>query len=184
MNVQLIKSLSWFVRHNLHNIRDATPDAYVPIATVLDFLHDDDRFRTVTAAGIERIVRECPKQRFHITHRNGRKFIRAQQGHSKESAAVTDTSQIHDMVDEPQRYCVHGTSRAAYTKIKDEGLSNKKRVHIHFASSEDAVSGFRRSSEVLIHIDMEKAMGDGIRFWKSGNGVLLSEGIHPNIFLM
>ena len=38
------------------------------------------------------------------------------------------------------------------------------------------MSGFRASSEVLIHIDMAAAIAAGIEFWLSANGVVLSEG--------
>jgi 2'-phosphotransferase len=51
------------------------------------------------------------------------------------------------------------------------------RTYIHFASAPNAKSGFRKSSDVLIHIDMPKAMSDGIKFFMSVNGVILSDGI-------
>ncbi|OCK79794.1 phosphotransferase KptA/Tpt1 [Lepidopterella palustris CBS 459.81] len=38
------------------------------------------------------------------------------------------------------------------------------------------ISGMRNSSTILIYIDLAKALDAGIRFWKSENGVILSEG--------
>jgi len=53
------------------------------------------------------------------------------------------------------------------------------RKHIHCASSvENVTSGIRKSAEVLIFIDIEKAINDGIEFFKSSNGVLLTEGVN------
>lgn len=38
-------------------------------------------------------------------------------------------------------------------------------------------SGMRPDAEVLIYIDIEKALGRGMKWWRSENGVLLSEGL-------
>lgn len=64
------------------------------------------------------------------------------------------------------------------------------RVHIHFATAlpEDGViSGMRNSANVVIQIDMVKAVQDGINFFVSSNGVVLTEGIDrvlpPKYFL-
>jgi 2'-phosphotransferase len=50
------------------------------------------------------------------------------------------------------------------------------RQHIHFQSSNNAISGIRHNSSVLIHIDMKLAMDNGIKFYMSKNGVILSSG--------
>jgi 2'-phosphotransferase len=44
------------------------------------------------------------------------------------------------------------------------------------SSSEPVISGMRKTSEVLIFIDLRKALADGLRFGRSANGVILSEG--------
>ena len=36
----------------------------------------------------------------------------------------------------------------------------------------------RKGSRILIYIDLEKAMADGIKFYVSSNGVVLTEGEH------
>ena len=50
------------------------------------------------------------------------------------------------------------------------------RQHIHFQSSENAISGIRNSSKILIYINMELAINDGIKFYMSKNDVILSPG--------
>lgn len=57
---------------------------------------------------------------------------------------------------------IHGTSKSAYRFIQTQGLSRMNRNHIHFAAglSHDAkvISGIRQSAEVLIYLDVRKAM--------------------------
>lgn len=53
------------------------------------------------------------------------------------------------------------------------------RNHIHLAQGipgETVISGIRKSSDVLIYIDINKALANGIRFYLSDNGVVLTEG--------
>lgn len=70
------------------------------------------------------------------------------------------------------------------------------RNHVHFASGlpagfevlegsndttseaqkEPVISGMRNTSAVLVFIDIKKALEGGLKFWKSANGVILSEG--------
>lgn len=54
------------------------------------------------------------------------------------------------------------------------------RNHIHFATgtpkNTDVISGMRKNCEVYIFIDLEKALLDDIKFYKSENGVILSPG--------
>jgi len=50
------------------------------------------------------------------------------------------------------------------------------RTHIHIATSKDAMSGHRKSCNVFIYIDIKKAMNDGIKFYLSSNGVILTKG--------
>jgi len=45
----------------------------------------------------------------------------------------------------------------------------------HPPGSKDVISGMRSSSQVFIHVDLEKALADGVKFFVSGNGVILTE---------
>lgn len=99
---------------------------------------------------------------------------------------------------------VHGTTHSAWLLIvATGGLKKMRRTHVHFASglpagfksvvespqpvaaTEDGaenkgqpavISGMRNSSSVLVFLDIKKAMGAGLKFWISENGVILSEG--------
>lgn len=54
------------------------------------------------------------------------------------------------------------------------------RNHIHFApglpKEEGVISGMRSTCDIIIEIDMEGAMKDGIQFYISSNNVILTEG--------
>ncbi len=107
-------------------------------------------------------------------------LIRANQGHSIaiESASLltpfTDTD-IPDIV-------VHGTFYGAWPLILEAGgLSKMGRNHIHFAlgvpgNAEPVISGMRKDAQILIYVDAKKAMDKGLKWWKSENEVVLTEG--------
>lgn len=75
---------------------------------------------------------------------------------------------------------IHGTYFDAWRVIKKEGLSPMKRQHIHFAIGEYGsavvISGMRSSAQVLIYLDVEAALKDGIPLFLSANKVVLSPG--------
>lgn len=95
------------------------------------------------------------------------------------------------LIIEPLPKCIHGTDIKAWNIIKSQGLSKMGRSHIHFAIGEPGdgkvISGCRSNCNKYIYIDMIKAMNDGIKFYLSENGVILSDGIdgviHPKYFI-
>jgi 2'-phosphotransferase len=118
--------------------------------------------------------------------------IRANQGHS---IKVEDEGLLEPITaDKAPDSAVHGTNHRAWMLIVESGgLKKMNRNHIHFApglpagfksvidvGSEDVkapvISGMRSDSTILIFVDVKKAMEAGIKFWKSDNGVILTEG--------
>jgi 2'-phosphotransferase len=130
-------------------------------------------------------------------------LIRATQGHSiktvdaasfLEPLSLSDESKIPDTV-------VHGTFHSTWPLIlQSGGLRCMGRNHIHFATGPSldsvlalhngdaaqgtpkpdesrVISGMRRDAQVLIYIDIRKALAAGVPFWRSENGVILSEGM-------
>ncbi|KAJ9224598.1 hypothetical protein DTO027B5_3960 [Paecilomyces variotii] len=99
---------------------------------------------------------------------------------------------------------VHGTYHAAWPAIlASGGLRCMSRNHVHFATGPSlesimpegqggqvklldsrkdlqnghVISGMRRDAQVLIYINLKKALEAGCPFWRSENGVILSEGM-------
>ena len=79
--------------------------------------------------------------------------------------------------------CYHATYMNNLNSIKKNGISRMKRKHIHIAESDEAKSGKRSSCNVKILINMELAINDGIKFYKSENGVILTEGDKNGLLL-
>jgi len=111
-------------------------------------------------------------------------WIRANQGHTIKVEDL-ELTPINDPAEVP--VAIHGTHIAAWNKIAQKGLSVMGRNHIHIAVGRPGVSGvlsgMRASSEILIHIDMEKAMGGGIKFYRSANNVILTPGDEEGFLL-
>ncbi|XP_071160696.1 uncharacterized protein [Mytilus edulis] len=75
---------------------------------------------------------------------------------------------------------IHGTYYIAWEKIKQTGLSRMGRDHIHFSAGEPGengvISGMRQYCEVMIFINLEAALADGFKFFRSANNVILCAG--------
>lgn len=126
---------------------------------------------------IREIVKSCPKQRLDLREADHVE-IRATQGHSIKQVQIsfeeiTDPDQVSAVI--------HGTNENAWKSIETAGLSKMGRNYIHFAAGLPEacgiVSGIRKNSQVLIYIDLKAAIADNIKFYRSKNGVILSEGI-------
>lgn len=130
-------------------------------------------------------------------------FIRATQGHSiktVDAAALLEKLSLSDETSLPNTV-VHGTFHSAWPAILESGgLRCMGRNHVHFATGPalesvlpdgtepgkektllqndgKVISGMRRDAQVLIYIDLRKAMAAGCPFGRSENGVILSEGM-------
>ncbi|KAF3080854.1 hypothetical protein TWF102_010476 [Orbilia oligospora] len=116
-------------------------------------------------------------------------FIRANQGHS---ISIQDDLLLQP-IDEQNvpNICVHGTYYSALTLIlQSGGLKKMGRTHIHCAAGlpkasvhpetgeeiPAVLSGMRFDAEVLFYIDILKGVQDGLKFWRSDNGVILTTG--------
>jgi 2'-phosphotransferase len=72
----------------------------------------------------------------------------------------------------------------AWESIVGQGLKRMQRNHIHFASGlpgkDGVISGMRKSCQVYIYLNAKKCAEDGIVFFRSDNGVLLTAGINDS----
>ncbi|KAF8310115.1 hypothetical protein DL93DRAFT_2084889, partial [Clavulina sp. PMI_390] len=103
-------------------------------------------------------------------------WIRANQGHTLKVESL-ELSPVNSPEELP--IAVHGTNLKAWESISTQGLSKMLRNHIHLATggpSSGGKSGMRANSQVLIYIDVPKAMAAGLKFFISVNGAVLSEG--------
>jgi 2'-phosphotransferase len=150
----------------------------------------------VTVAEIKAAVADNAKQRFAMkpnpsvspvpdpsSDDPAHWLIRANQGHSIAMDAAALLLPITQAAGNVPDVVVHGTYFAFYQAIVDSGgLKRMNRNHIHFSTGlpEDkaggVISGMRGDAEVLIYIDIKKSLDDGVLWWISENGVVLTDG--------
>ena len=156
--------------------------------------NDKQRFTIVLASSLDSDAGPTGQTDFTSTDPKDY-LIRANQGHSLkvESEGLLKPITAENLPDA----AIHGTTHSAWPQIVETGgLKPMTRNHVHFASglpsgfksivgkdtTENAaaaapvISGMRKSSTVLMFLDISKAMEAGIKFWLSDNGVILSEG--------
>eukprot|EP00252_Welwitschia_mirabilis_P006817 TRINITY_DN1771_c0_g1_i2.p1 TRINITY_DN1771_c0_g1~~TRINITY_DN1771_c0_g1_i2.p1 ORF type:complete len:345 (-),score=59.47 TRINITY_DN1771_c0_g1_i2:122-1156(-) len=128
---------------------------------------------------VKEAVKNDNKQRFTLLEENGRLLIRANQGHSIDVINSEDLFKPITSVEEVP-VCVHGTYKKNLDSILKNGLSRMQRRHVHFATGlphdDGVISGMRGNCDILIHLDVEKALKDGMKLYLSDNNVLLTEG--------
>ncbi|KAJ4141115.1 tRNA 2'-phosphotransferase [Fusarium equiseti] len=112
-------------------------------------------------------------------------LIRANQGHSiKLESANLLTPVTVEAGNVPERV-LHGSFFYFWPAIVETGgLKPMSRNHVHCSAGtpeEGIVSGMRKDAELIIEVDMEASLKDGIKWWLSDNGVLLTEGDEQGI---
>ena len=183
-----------------------TPDGFVPVDEILHCRHAkfrgyslEDIRQVVESNDKQRYkLEERPAASYYsqstiLRQQQARKLddgteattilcIRANQGHSISSV---DPELLLERLDPKELQSipviVHGTFWDAWQSIQQQGLSRMKRTHIHFASGlpkdDGVISGMRKSCQVYIYVDAAKCARDGVVFYRSDNGVLLTAGV-------
>ncbi|KNE71434.1 hypothetical protein AMAG_15668 [Allomyces macrogynus ATCC 38327] len=191
-DVQLSKALSRVLRHAADEMGiQISPDGWV----LVDHLLAHPRFKKYTLADVQAAVNNNDKKRFSLRRRPippadappadhddlfiGKWEIKANQGHSLKSVTDLDLTSLTPAT--VPATIVHGTSRSAWEKIREDGLRPMSRHHVHCAKGlpgdSGVISGMRRACDVHVFIDVAKAMGDGMPWFESPNGVVLSAGL-------
>lgn len=183
--MRLSKALSFVLRHGA---RDAGlpmgDDGFVEVGALLRL----PRFAGVSEEEVRSVVDADPKGRFALRPNPLR--IRANQGHSLQVPALELTPLL--TADTLPPTLAHGTRRRCWDSIRRGGLAPMGRTHIHLAGGlpgdPGVRSGMRLDSDIAIIIDGPRALADGIPFFRSANGVILTPGdgggrLPPRYFL-
>ena len=180
------KTMSYLLRHKLSKFK-TTQDGYVSVEELIAEIGFIKKIgKNITKEMIEEVVINDVKSRYSTKSISGVDYIRANQGHSIASGKLINQEELLEKVKIPIS-CFHGTYEKNKASILKSGLNRMKRMHIHLAVP-GGISGMRQNSNLKIWIDMEKAMADGIIFYKSANGVILTSGndegiLEPKYFL-
>ncbi|KAJ6840540.1 tRNA 2'-phosphotransferase 1-like [Iris pallida] len=161
---------------------DIRSDGYVPVRDLLALnmtTFAKIPLKSHTIEDVKEAVRRDNKQRFSLLEENGELLIRANQGHT--ISTISSESLLKPILSaEEIPVCVHGTYKKNLESILQSGLKRMGRLHVHFSSGlptdGDVISGMRRNVNVLIFLDVRKALQEGMKLYISDNKVILTEG--------
>ncbi|CAJ1058728.1 LOW QUALITY PROTEIN: tRNA 2'-phosphotransferase 1 [Xyrichtys novacula] len=177
-DVRLSKSMSYVLRHGANQMGlHMGTDGFMFVEELLAH----PQFSSYSLTDVERVVANNDKKRFKLCPHpeDGRLQIRASQGHTVQVQDLELKPVLAGSSDCPAE-AVHGTYLRYWSSIQQQGLSRMKRTHIHLApglpEEDGVISGMRRDCEIAVYIDVPKALADGIQFFWSENGVLLTTG--------
>jgi putative RNA 2'-phosphotransferase len=166
--VKLSKRMSKVLRHDPGRA-GLTLDAggWIPVDTFLAAMR-------IQRAELDAVVVGNDKQRFAVERgTDGVERIRASQGHSIPVdlglAPVTPPERLY-----------HGTGAAALASIRATGLHKGGRHHVHLSTDRDTahrVGARRGGAIVIITVDSGAMARDGHLFYRSTNGVWLTDAV-------
>ncbi|MGK5675537.1 RNA 2'-phosphotransferase [Micromonospora sp. URMC 106] len=166
--VGLSKRMSLALRHEPARF-GLVPDraGWVPVDDLLAALRID-------RADLDAVVVGNDKQRFAVERGpDGVERIRANQGHSiPVDLGLTPCP--------PPARLYHGTSGAALDSIRATGLHRGGRHHVHLSpdvATARQVGARRRGEVVILTVDAAAMARDGHAFYRSANGVWLTDAV-------
>ncbi len=127
---------------------------------------------TLTRDELDEVVRRNDKQRFAFSE-DGTK-IRASQGHS------VDVDLGLEPITPPE-VLYHGTTAAALERVLETGLQRMKRHHVHLSAEPHTAErvGNRHGEAVVLKINALEMHATGFTFYRSDNGVWLTDEVPP-----
>jgi putative RNA 2'-phosphotransferase len=136
-----------------------------------------NRFRDISLENIKEVVQTNDKQRFALS--DDAVFIRANQGHSLETVELDLDAQV------PPDILYHGTAEQNLASIREKGIEKRSRQYVHLSADVETATkvGSRHGKVVVLKIDTKKMVAEGLPFYKSENGVWLTDNIHPTYIL-
>ncbi|XP_058104625.1 uncharacterized protein LOC131248375 [Magnolia sinica] len=175
--------LTRILRHMASQLNlEMRSDGYVSVRDLLQLnmtTFANVRLKSHILDDIKEAIRRDNKQRFSLLEENGELLIRANQGHTIELIESERLLKPILSADEVT-VCVHGTYKKNLESILQSGLKRMKRLHVHFSSGlpsdGEVISGMRRDVNVLIFLDVRKALEEGMKLYISDNKVILTEG--------
>jgi len=140
-------------------------------------------YSSATINAVLEVAETGVKNRFVVKEEDGVSYIRANQGRTISSIdSELLMTPIENAIDIP--VCLHGTYEEAFKKIvRSGGLNRMRRRAIQMAvglpDDPEIRSGVRPNVDLIIYIDVERAMGHGLQFYRSENNVICCESPIP-----
>ncbi len=167
-NRKLSKTMSYLLRHNPEGMK-VTEEGWVQINQLLQRLRK--RNLEVDGGRLREIVETDPKGRYELDEDR----LRARYGHSLDHVDPTLTPADKDVL-------YHGTSPENVDQIRSEGLQSEGRQKVHLSATEEEAETVGRrhhSDPVILEVDAEAAMRDGIRIERASSVVYVADRVPP-----
>lgn len=164
-NINKSKTLSYILRHKPEEFSLKMDEfGWVLVKPLLTAVG-------ITQEELDTIVTDDKKGRYQYSL--NKQSIRATQGHSR--SVILDLENLLEVFTP----VYHGTSKAALTNIFENGLIPGSRQHVHMCYDLEQAkqTGGRHGKPVVLVIDVNTAIKDGVKFHKSSNGYVLSEHV-------
>ena len=181
--------LTNILRHRAAELRlKIKPDGYVFVKDILSLPEKTRSRRALRSHTLEDVlmaVERDSKTRMSVRGSGAGTEIRANQGHSLKN--IDDESLLRKIYSPSELpvlgLCVHGTYYGHLTNILNNGLKSMTRKHVHFSTqpfgSKKTISGMRSNCQVLIYLDVKKALEEGLQIYLSSNEVALVPDMVP-----
>lgn len=169
--VHISKYLSKHLRHEPERLGlELEPGGWVQVDDLLAACAAA-RF-PITPAELNEVVAKNDKQRFSFDPSQSR--IRANQGHSTQVDLQLEAVPPPDIL-------YHGTPAGSVDAILREGLKRMARHHVHLSSTPATaeIVGKRRGRPVVLVVDAAAMSREGFVFYRSANGVWLTDQVPP-----
>lgn len=171
----LVKKSKWLSKHLRHQPEriglKLEPGGWVKVDELLAAAARSHL--ALSRAQLEEVVAGNDKQRFAFDE-TGTK-IRANQGHSVEVDLELEPLS-------PPPHLFHGTGAQNRDLLLREGLKKMRRHHVHLSADlETALKvGARHGKPLVFMVDAARMSGDGHLFYRSANGVWLTDEVPPS----
>lgn len=169
--VRLSRFLSYVLRHEPESVGLTLQEGgWVSVDDLLEACRRHNR--PMSRSKLEEVVATNDKKRFALSP-DGR-MIRANQGHSVEVELELEPL-------EPPELLYHGTIGKYLDSIRQEGLTRQSRHHVHLSADWLTASrvGRRHGQPAILTVEAGRMHGDGLAFYRSENGVWLTDRVPP-----
>ncbi len=173
-HIKISKFLSLILRHKPQTIGiQLDKEGWTSIDVLLQ--KANKRFPGLNREILYQVVAQNDKKRFSLNE--DKTLIRASQGHSVKV-------DLGYQEQKPPAILYHGTIAKFLPVIQEQGLLKMQRHHVHLSEDIETATkvGSRRGKPIILAINAKKMHESGVKFYRSQNGVWLTDHV-PSLYI-